>query len=89
MLNTAKRLLKHDGKGRLLDLYCGYGFFSCFLSGEYEEIIGIDYGETAIDSARENMKRLKPRCKWDFYAKRIDKNLSRNYFAKRIPTTAS
>lgn len=73
MLNTAKRLLKHDGKGRLLDLYCGYGFFSCFLSGDYEEIIGIDYGETAIDSARENMKRLKPRCKWDFYAKRIDK----------------
>jgi tRNA/tmRNA/rRNA uracil-C5-methylase (TrmA/RlmC/RlmD family) len=73
MLNTAKRLLKHDGKGRLLDLYCGYGFFSCFLSEEYEEVTGIDYGETAIDSARENMKRIKARSKWEFHAKRIDR----------------
>lgn len=73
MLNTAKRLLKHEGKGRLLDLYCGYGFFSCFLSGDYEEIIGIDYGDAAVDSARENMKRVKTRAKWEFYARRIDR----------------
>jgi tRNA/tmRNA/rRNA uracil-C5-methylase (TrmA/RlmC/RlmD family) len=39
MLNNAKRLLEHDDKGRLLDLYCGYGFFACFLSGDYEEIV--------------------------------------------------
>ncbi len=73
MLNNAERLLKHEGKGRLLDLYCGYGFFSCFLSPGYEEITGIDYGESAIDSARENMKRVKSRGKWEFHARKIDR----------------
>ncbi len=73
MLNTAERLLKHDGRGKLIDLYSGYGFFSCFLAREFDEIIGIDYGETAIDSARENMKRAKPRGRWEYHAKRIDR----------------
>lgn len=73
MLDTAGRLLSHEGGGRLLDLYCGYGFFSCFLAGNYDELTGIDYGETAIDSARENMKRTRSRCRWDFIVKRIDR----------------
>jgi len=86
MLNTAKRLLSHEQKGRLIDLYCGYGFFSCFLSKEYEEIIGIDYGAAAIDSAKENMKRLKPHAKWEFHAKRIDrKSLPAILHQSRIP----
>ena len=73
MLNKAESLLRHEGGGRLIDLYCGYGFFSCFLSSGYNEIVGIDYGEAAIDSARENIKRIKPKAKWDFYARRIDR----------------
>ncbi len=73
MLGTAQRLLQHKGKGRLLDLYCGYGFFSCFLAGDFVEIIGVDYGETAIDSARENMKRVKSGAKWEYHARRIEK----------------
>lgn len=86
MLNTAKRLLSNNGKGRLLDLYCGYGFFSCFLAGDYDEVIGIDYGESAIDSARENMKRVKHRAKWDFHSRRIDgKTLTALLPQNRLP----
>jgi len=73
MLNTARSLLDHKEGGRLVDLYCGYGFFSCFLAPGYDEIRGIDYGEGAVDSARENMQRVKPRAKWEFLARRIDK----------------
>ena len=77
MLSTAEQLLAHEGKGRLLDLYCGYGFFSCYLGKQYDEVTGIDYGNAAIESARENMKHTRPRGRWDFYAKRIEKRLLR------------
>ncbi len=77
MLDTAKRLLEHGGGGRLVDLYSGYGFFSCFLAGDYDEVIGVDYGRAAIESARDNMKRSGYRGRWDFHARRIDrKNVS-------------
>ena len=72
MLETACSLLEHDGEGRLLDLYSGYGFFSCYLAEKYSDIVGIDFAGTSIDAARDNMKMLKPRTKWTFHAKRID-----------------
>ncbi|HPQ53869.1 MAG TPA: methyltransferase [Spirochaetota bacterium] len=86
MLTTAEHLLSHEGKGRLLDLYCGYGFFSCYLGKQYDEVTGIDYGKTAIDSARENMKHTTPRGRWDFHAKRIEKRLLREILPQgRLP----
>jgi len=70
MLNTAKNMI---GCGsRLLDLYCGYGFFSCFLAGNFDEVIGIDYTESSINAARENIKRLKLRSRYEFIAKKIE-----------------
>jgi tRNA/tmRNA/rRNA uracil-C5-methylase (TrmA/RlmC/RlmD family) len=72
MLETAGSLLEHPDGGRLLDLYSGYGFFSCFLADRHSEIIGIDFAETSIDAARDNMKMLKQRAKWTFHSRRID-----------------
>ncbi len=72
MLKTAESLLAHEGAGRLIDLYSGYGFFSCFLAPGYSDVTGIDFAESSIDSARENMKMLKLKTKWTFHAKRID-----------------
>ncbi len=72
MLENAASLLEHDGGGRLIDLYSGYGFFSCYLASRYSEITGIDFAGSSIDSARENMKMLKTGAKWTFHAKRID-----------------
>lgn len=72
MLETAGSLLEHPEGGRLLDLYSGYGFFSCYLADRHSEIIGIDFAETSIDAARDNMKMLKQRAKWTFHSRRID-----------------
>jgi tRNA/tmRNA/rRNA uracil-C5-methylase (TrmA/RlmC/RlmD family) len=72
MLRTAESLLSHQDGGRLLDLYSGYGFFSCYLAGGYSEVTGIDFAESSIDSARENMKMIKTKAKWAFHARRID-----------------
>lgn len=86
MLTAAEELLSHKGRGRLLDLYCGYGFFSCYLGRQYDEVTGIDYGKTAIDSARENMKHAAPRGRWNFHAKRIEKRLLREILPQsRLP----
>ncbi len=72
MLETAGSLLSHRDGGRLLDLYSGYGFFSCYLAQDFNEITGMDFSESSIDSARENMKMLKPSAKWTFHSKKID-----------------
>lgn len=73
MLDTAGSLLAPADTPRLIDLYCGYGFFSCSLAKSYGEITGIDFAESSIDSARENMKALKLKSRWTFHAKRIDR----------------
>lgn len=72
MLETAGSLLEHGDGGRLIDLYSGYGFFSCYLARHYNEITGIDFSGSSIDSARENMKMIKPKAKWLFHSRRID-----------------
>jgi tRNA/tmRNA/rRNA uracil-C5-methylase (TrmA/RlmC/RlmD family) len=72
MLDTVVELLKPNG-GKFFDLYCGYGFFSCFLANFYESIVGIDYSSVSIDSARENMKRLNYKTKYSFFAQKIER----------------
>ncbi len=72
MLETAGSLLEHGEGGRLLDLYSGYGFFSCYLASSYNEVTGIDFAESSIDSARDNMKMIKTKAKWTFHSRRID-----------------
>jgi tRNA/tmRNA/rRNA uracil-C5-methylase (TrmA/RlmC/RlmD family) len=73
MLRTAGSLLAQGKNSRLVDLYCGYGFFSCYLAGSFSEIIGVDFAGQSIDSARENMKALRTGAKWSFHSRRVDR----------------
>lgn len=52
-LEKAEQLLRPHPEQRLLDLYCGFGFFSLHLQGKYREIIGVDAAGPAIESARD------------------------------------
>jgi tRNA/tmRNA/rRNA uracil-C5-methylase (TrmA/RlmC/RlmD family) len=72
LLATSEALLSPVKDSRLIDLYCGYGFFTCYLSGLFSEVTGVDFSGASIDSARENMKSLKQDVKWTFHAKKID-----------------
>lgn len=71
MLDQTRKLLSPPGKGRLLDLYCGYGLFAHFLSNNFEEVIGIDSTAFSIDSAIHNRKYNPGRAKTRFLQNRI------------------
>jgi 23S rRNA (uracil1939-C5)-methyltransferase len=50
MLKVVEELVTPGG--RLVDAYCGAGFFSRHLRGRYEEVIGIEENEFAVAHAR-------------------------------------
>jgi hypothetical protein len=52
-LGKAEQLLKPKPEYRLLDLYCGYGFFTLPLGKGYGEAYGVDLGGPAIASAQK------------------------------------
>jgi tRNA/tmRNA/rRNA uracil-C5-methylase (TrmA/RlmC/RlmD family) len=52
-LEKAEQLLKPRPEQRLLDLYCGFGFFSLHLADKYREIVGVDAAGPAIESAKD------------------------------------
>lgn len=52
-LERAAQLLKPRPEQRLLDLYCGFGFFSLHLASQYREVVGVDAAGPAIESARD------------------------------------
>lgn len=72
LLATSDALLAHEFNSRLVDLYCGYGFFSCYLADSFTEITGVDFSGASVDCARENIKSLEPEAKWTFHAKKIE-----------------
>jgi tRNA/tmRNA/rRNA uracil-C5-methylase (TrmA/RlmC/RlmD family) len=43
---------------RIDDLYCGVGLFSLFFGNHAREILGVDSSQRAVESARENAKRM-------------------------------
>jgi len=49
-------LLKPTKKDKILDLYCGAGFFSLFLAKEVESVYGIENNSSSIESAIRNAK---------------------------------
>ncbi len=53
MLDLVDRLLA-SATGMLIDAYCGAGFFSKRLRGRFGKVIGIDWDQHAIASARED-----------------------------------
>ncbi len=52
-LEKAEQLLKPRPEQRLLDLYCGFGFFSLHLQDKYREVLGVDAAGPAVESARD------------------------------------
>jgi len=50
MLETAERLIEKGGT--LVDAYCGAGFFAHGLSAHFEQVIGIEENEIAVQHAR-------------------------------------
>ena len=59
MLQEASSMLAPEQGDRLLDLYCGYGLFSHYLAGEYQQVMGVDTEKPSIDAAVAN-KKLNP-----------------------------
>ncbi len=56
LLDTAKEFLSEKMSGKLLDLYCGSGFFSIALANHFEETLGIEIEADAIEDAKINAK---------------------------------
>lgn len=61
-----------SGAERFLDLYSGYGLFSCALGHLFGEIIGADYSRESIDDAIHNASRIDGFPKARFLSRRID-----------------
>ena len=61
--------------GTIYDLYAGTGSIGIFVSEWAEKIVGIEYVETAVNDARENVK-MNPidENKFQFFAGDIQKN---------------
>ncbi len=70
-----------DSGDALIDLYCGYGFFSCLCAKGYQTITGIDCARESIASAKENADHLCKKSRNTFYQRSID--------AKTIDTVLS
>ena len=73
MLEAARDLLAPQKGARLFDLYCGYGFFSCFLAPLFDDVIGADYERSSIDSAQHNASKLRTGTRFTFHARKIDR----------------
>lgn len=54
LLGDVQKKSQEIGFRRIIDLFCGVGLFSLFLSRNDTEIIGVDNNKRAIESARRN-----------------------------------
>ena len=81
MLEQAEMLLAPGAGGEVVDLYCGYGFFSCFFSGSVSSVTGIDYDRNAVEHAKNNIKRLHNECRWKFTSAAVEPEI----LAKILP----
>ena len=57
LVSTVRKFLKEGGAGRLIDLYCGVGFFGIELSDAVQSFVGVEYDRSAIRAARINAER--------------------------------
>ncbi|MDE3066592.1 MAG: class I SAM-dependent RNA methyltransferase [Verrucomicrobiota bacterium] len=57
LVETVRGFLRAGGAKRLLDLYCGVGFFGIELADAVESFAGIEYDRRAIQAARKNAAR--------------------------------
>jgi len=59
LVETVRGLLRNSGARRLVDLYCGVGFFGIELADAVESFAGVEYDQRAIQSARRNAAARK------------------------------
>ena len=52
LLNVVRR--EAGQKGRLLDLYCGSGFFALALADLFDEVVGIEVNTQSVEAARQS-----------------------------------
>ncbi len=71
MLAETRSLISPKANERLVDLYCGYGLFSCFLSKDYKQVLGVDAEGPSIQAAKTNGKYSAGKSNIRFMANRI------------------
>lgn len=54
LVATVRRFLTASGARRLIDLYCGVGFFGIEAAAAVESFVGVEYDQLAIQAARQN-----------------------------------
>lgn len=59
LVATVKRQLQAGGAKRLIDLYCGVGFFGIEAADAVESFVGVEYDALAIKAARQNAAARK------------------------------
>jgi tRNA/tmRNA/rRNA uracil-C5-methylase (TrmA/RlmC/RlmD family) len=59
LVETVRGFLRDGGARRLVDLYCGVGFFGIELADLVESFVGVEYDRLAIKSAQKNMVSRK------------------------------
>ncbi len=59
LVNTLYQTLMKslDVQGTLVDLYCGAGVLTCALARHYDQVIGVDNNESAIEDAKLNAQK--------------------------------
>jgi 23S rRNA (uracil1939-C5)-methyltransferase len=71
LVETVRGFLSAAGSRRLVDLYCGVGFFGIELADEVESFIGVEYDQRAIKSAQRNAAARKI-SNGEFVAKAVE-----------------
>lgn len=51
---SALKIIGNDNRGSVLDLYCGVGFISIYVSKGAKSVFGVEINDSAINLAREN-----------------------------------
>jgi tRNA/tmRNA/rRNA uracil-C5-methylase (TrmA/RlmC/RlmD family) len=54
LVGAVRGFLHESGARRLIDLYCGVGFFGIELAAAVESFVGVEYDRLAIRAARQN-----------------------------------
>ncbi len=70
-----------EKRGRLLDLYCGYGLFTLSLRNRYQEVIAVDAAEGSIRAGHDMLARFPGGARVHFRTAAI----SRNRLAEILP----
>jgi len=86
LVGTVRGFLRMSGARRLVDLYCGVGFFGIELADTVESFVGVEYDRRAIQAARRNAT-LRKISNGEFIAAAVEEVLAG--LLKRFPPPAT